>query len=103
METVVKIKKLSRYATDISLSILLVQKYLQCTRPPLSGAKVNNAWNYNSIPPYAFMMCTGTNVLSHYVSCLRIMQSSYHLQESGQRCINHICCSRYEKSHTFLW
>jgi hypothetical protein len=68
METIVKRLKLSRFATDISLSNLLVQKYLQYTRPPPPSAKVKNAWNYNSTPPYAFMMCTGTNVLSHYVS-----------------------------------
>ena len=64
-ETVVKRLKLSRFATDISLSTSLVQKYLQYSRPPLSSAKVKNAWNYNSTPPYTFMMCTGTNVLSH--------------------------------------
>ena len=50
---------------EISLSILIVQKYLQYTRPPPSSAKVKNAWNYNSTLPYAFMMFTGTNVLSH--------------------------------------
>lgn len=30
-----------------------------------ASAKVKNAWNYNSTLPYAFMMFTGTNVLSH--------------------------------------
>jgi len=29
---------------------------------PVSGVKVKNEWRYTSAPPYAFMICKGSNL-----------------------------------------
>jgi hypothetical protein len=69
-----------RCPEDAQPSIIWVPKFLlgikwpgrEVDHSPLSGGEVKNEWSYNSTPPYAFMVRTGTTCfLSHTIDKMK--------------------------------